>query len=163
MRTINFNSNGNLKMNEEEFLVTYKYYTKEMLERLDMSKFTDQQKALIAKLISDKSPNKEVIFDGGNKDKLIIALRWNLILVSMSIAINLITSKNKLYGFRWFDVFSFYTLTIGVGFAVAIVLYIFFTNKFRGKIISTWKYCSFACAIIMMIGEWNLCRLSYVC
>ena len=77
-------------MDQVDYRNKYKHYKKEMLQNLLDSdrKLNEVELAAITSLIEEKQTKivSKVILDGGIKDKILIATRWNVLLLIASYA-----------------------------------------------------------------------------
>ena len=150
-------------MSEQDLIEKYKNSRKEFLESLNLEKYSEEEVAVIKKLIQEKSQKDDFILDGGPKDSILKFIRWNIVVLALSYVASMFSSITRIYGFDWLYGFTYYLISISCGFAISVILFIFFTKKFKDNFIKTWKNMSFVAVVFFIIGGWNLCRISYSC
>ena len=141
----------------------YKYYKREMLESLLVSdkKLHEAEILAIRTLIEEKSSHDlsnappEVIFDGGIKDKILIATRWHVVILLINFATTFIFQK---YGFHWIDGLAYYAMSVAIGAVATLFIFIFFTKFAKKRLQSLHVQITLAMLILMFLSTWHSCR-----
>jgi hypothetical protein len=140
----------------------YKYYKKEMLQTLLDSdkKFNEFELAAITSLIEEKQTKivSEVILDGGIKDKILIATRWNVFLM---VASYIEPFLFKRYDLHWIDGLANFALSSGIGLIGSSLIFIFFTKFAKERFFKLHLFVTSVAILLLTLGSWHNCRVGF--
>lgn len=150
-------------MSEIDYKQKYKYYKREMLESLLASekKLHEAEILAIQILIEEKSfsdlsnSSPEVIFDGGIKDKILIATRWHVLILAINYATTFIFQT---YGFHWIDGLAYYAMSVAISAMGTFLMFIFFTRFAKTRFVSIHIQIALAMSILLFLSTWHSCR-----
>ena len=141
----------------------YKHYKREMLESLLVSgRILQDAEVLAIQALIQEMPTKvdsnltpEAIFDGGIKDKILIATRWHVVILAINYATTFVFQK---YEFHWIDGLVYYAISVAIGAGGALLIFIFFTRFAKTRFISLHIQIALVTSTLLLLSTWHSCR-----
>lgn len=149
-------------MDQLDYRNKYKHYKKEMLQNLLDSdrKLNEVELAAITSLIEEKQTKivSKVILDGGIKDKILIATRWNVLLLIASYAEPFLFNR---YDLHWVDGLVNFAMSSVIGLIGSSLIFIFFTKFAKERFFKLHLFVTSVAILLLTLGSWHNCRVGF--